>query len=115
MSKVFTPLNGGAGITIACNTSTSTRAALPALDPPAVATAVAVSNTGVNYAYLALGEDDVTATTACQVVVPGAPPLILGIAYAGGTRAPNYVAGISSGGATTLQITLGSIAGIGDP
>lgn len=105
----FTPLNGGAGVSIACNTSTSTRAALPSPPAGVVANAIKVANIGVNYAALALGDGTVAATLAYQQIAPGAAAEIE-LPYAGGSGAPTYAAAISLDGATTLQITLGILS-----
>lgn len=109
MSNNFTPLNGGAGVTIVCNTSTSTRSALPVAPAGVVATAVCVNNIGLNYAFFALGGSGVTASTAYTAIAPGASPNIE-LQFAGGSGAPTYGAAISIGGATTLQITLGVLS-----
>lgn len=105
----FTPLNGGAGVSIACNTSNSTRAALPLPPLGVVANAVQVNNIGVNYGTLALGDATVAATTSYQPIAPGAAP-VLELPYAGGSGAPTYAAGLAIGGNTTLVITLGILS-----
>jgi hypothetical protein len=102
----FTPLNGASGVSIACNTSSSTRGTLPSVE--SVANAMVVTNTGVNYAFFAMGDSTVSATTAALAISPG-DQIILTIPYAGTSRSPTHVAAISTNDVTTLQVTLGMI------
>lgn len=104
----FTPLNNGAGVSVSCNTSSSTRGTLPTISG-AVADAMCVTNTGVNYAFFAMGDSTVTATTAALAISPG-DQIVLSIPYAGGAGAPTHVAGISTNDVTTLQVTLGTLS-----
>lgn len=105
----FTPLNGGIGISLACITASSTRAVLPVAPDGVVANAVRVNNIGVNYAFVALGKSTIDGTTACTAIAPGASPNIE-FQFAGGSGAPTHIGGISIGGNTTLQITLGILS-----
>lgn len=101
----FAPLNGGGGTTVSCNTSTSTRAALPTLTGQQP-TVFLVVNTGVNYGSFALGDSTIVATTSYTTLAPG-DDIEVAIQFAGSEGAPTHIAGISTGGNTTLQITLG--------
>jgi hypothetical protein len=102
----FMPINGGAGVSVPCNTSSSTRVALPTPEDSLIPNAIAVSNTGVFYAHAGLGDSTLQATTAYQAISPG-DQIAFPFPFAGGSGAPTYVAGISIDGSTTLQVTLG--------
>lgn len=107
LSQVFSPLSGGAGISITCNTSSSTRSALPT--NIAVAQAICVTNVGVNYAFLVWGNSTIDATVAGLAISPG-DQLILALGYGSGSSSPTHAAAISIDGATTLQISVGGLA-----
>lgn len=106
MSDSFTPLNGGKGVTIACNTSSSSSVALPIAANNVVANSVRVNNTGVNYAFFALGDGTAAADLSYAAISPGDDP-VFKFQFAGGSGAPTHGAAISFGGPTNLQITLG--------
>lgn len=102
----FMILNGGEGVSLSCNTSSSTRAALVAPTDGLIPNAVAVTNTGVYYAHVGIGDSTIEATTAYQAISPG-DQVPISFPFAGGSGAPTHVAGISIDGSTTIQVTLG--------
>lgn len=101
----FIPLNGGLGVAVAC-TGTSARGAFPTLSNGVRADMVAITNTGTDIIFVALGDSSVTATTSCMAVPPGT--YFIQMPTAGSSAAPTYIAGITGGDSFTLQATLGN-------
>ncbi len=67
---------------------------------------VAITNTGTDIIFVALGDSSVTATTSCMAVPPGT--YFIQMPTAGSSAAPTYIAGITGGSSFTLQATLGN-------
>ena len=98
----FEPYGSGLGASLACTTSSS-RVAL-------VGTTVQVNcalicNTGTVWAFILLGNSAVTATTSCMAIPPGACALVSLTTQ--GQAVPTHMAGITTSGTATVQITLG--------
>lgn len=105
MANDFTPLNGGLGVSVAC-TGASARGAFPTLANGVRADLIAITNTGTDVIFVALGNSTVVATTACMAINPGT--MFVQMPNAGSSGAPSYIAGITGGGSYTLQATLGN-------
>lgn len=105
MQFLFSPYNGGQGVSLACTTSTG-RVLLVgdygALEDVSVAVIV---NTGSNWAFVQFGDVTVTATTGSMGVPPGGALTVTIPGAQNGVAM--YLAGITSTSTTTLQITTG--------
>ena len=101
---LFTPLNSGSGVSLAC-TVASGRVALPSAISSA--DAMRLTNMGAFFICVRLGDSSVTATTQDLPIPPGEQRDI-SIPFARGSGAPTYVAGITASDTATLQITLGN-------
>lgn len=100
----FEPSGGGLGVSLACTTTsgTSSRTALVGTGNTFV-----VSNTGSVWAHVAFGSSTVVATTAYMAIPPGTSVTISLVAPDRGTTEWTHVAGITTAGSTTIQITRG--------
>lgn len=97
----FELVDGGLGISLVDLTTTSgttSRTALPVLD----GYQVLIQNIGAWPAHLRFGASNVVATTACVVIFPGIPYTLTIDEDA------THVAGITTTGTTTVQITRGN-------
>lgn len=97
----FEPSGGGLGVSLSCGTTTGTssRAALVGEGNSFV-----ISNGGSAPAHIAFGNSSVVATTAYLLIQPGST-----VTISLNTRADEWthVAGITSSGTATVQITRG--------
>lgn len=101
----FIPNNGGLGVRLSC-TGTSSRTAIPS---PTTGDTYRILNMGSDYVSLAFAGSTVLATTSYISFQPGES--FLGIPNAGGSGAPTWVAGITTGSTVAVQISLGTLRG----
>lgn len=103
----FQPYNGGEGVSLDCTIATDRVALVGEFGTAAddkVNIAVIV-NTGVVPAFVRFGDVTVVATTASMAVPAGAA--VTCTIPGASDAAPVYLAGITSSGSVTLQITTG--------
>lgn len=103
MASIFVPVVNGLGVRLSC-TDTSSRIAFPS---PKAGDVYRVLNMGTDYVALAFGDSSVTATTSYTTFPPGEN--FIGIPNAGGSGAPTYVAGITTGETVVVQISNGNM------
>ena len=95
----FQPSGGGLGVSLSC-TTTSSRTALVG-----VGNTFVISNTGDVWGHVAFGDSSIVATTAYMPIPPGTT---VTVSLNDDKESPwTYVACITPGGTTTIQISRG--------